>query len=129
MTLNDAIIAQAKAYAPLNALISGRVMAGAITENTALPALVITRVSGPSAGRHRDNSASTRVRYQIDGWAANNADAQALRSQIRNAFRGWSRSSSPRVDRTLLADDRDLPDAATGRRRVSIDFDLWAQED
>lgn len=135
MTLEEAVRAQLVSSPGLAALIGNRAYPLTLSENATLPALTYQRISNPpvqhrgrAGGGAASGSKTSRVRFQIDGWALSNEQRIALRQQIRAAMIGWKRDSAPRVDRTFLKDDRDLREASNGRLRASIDFELWAEE-
>jgi len=127
MTLEEALVAQLTGYAGLATLIGDRVVAMAVFETTILPAVTYQRIS-TTPKRHRGGYGLESIRYQLDGWATSYDQGLELRKEIRAAMFQWQRPSGPRVDATLLQDDRDLREAGAGRYRASIDFMLWATE-
>ena len=127
MTIEEAIRAQLTSYSGLTALIGDRALAVNINETTALPAVTFQRISTVSL-HHRGGYGLQSIRFQIDGWAKTLTAAVALRAQIRAALAGYVNASSPRVDATLLQDDRDLREAEAGKYRASMDFVFWATE-
>lgn len=127
MTLEEALRAQLVGYAPLNALVNGRVYAMVLSETATLPAVTWQRIS-TVAFNHRGSAKLGRVRFQVDGWAMQYSQAVSLRAAIRGALVHWQKESAPRVDVTFLDDDRDLREPATNRFRASMDFMLFAEE-
>jgi Protein of unknown function (DUF3168) len=129
MTLEEALKAQLATYPGLNALIGSRVYAMGLSETAILPAVTFQRISSVAVNHRGPNVPKLgRVRFQVDGWSTTYHEAVSLRAQIRGALTHWQKTAAPRVDITLLQDDRDLNDPATDRFRASLDFMLIAEE-
>jgi hypothetical protein len=127
MTLEEALRGQLIAYAPLAALVGDRVYQMQLTETATLPAVSFFRISTVPLS-HRNISHFGRVRVQVDGWAESAAEIGTLRHHLKSALVGWQQGADPRVDGTLLQDDRTIIEPQLGRWRASIDFTFFAEE-
>jgi len=135
MTLEEAVHEQLTTFPGLASLIDDRALPMSLKKTTVLPAVTYQRIDSPPilhrgrAGQGPESGSKTsKARFQVDGWARSYDEAVALRKQIRAALTGWSKEVAPRVDRTLLKDDRDLSEPTNGRHRASLDFEMWAEE-
>lgn len=118
---------RAHLLAQLGALVGTRVYIVGLPQGVTLPALTFQRISTPVL-QHKGDSDFAKVRMQIDAYAADYAGTAQLRAAIRGAMKTFKRGASPRVDKALLHDMRDLFDPNINRWRVSMDFYIWVDE-
>lgn len=114
---------------PLAALIGDRIDPIQLAQRATLPALTYARISRKPT-QHRDNPVPTysRVRIQFDVWAASYAQAVDVKNALVNAMGALVRTTNPRIDVSLLQDDRDALEVDTGRWRSIIDYFVWYKE-
>ena len=129
MGIESALYAHLTTDVGLAALVGARVYPLALPQQPTLPALTYQRIS-TSPTQHRDSAEPqhSRIRMQIDCWAASYDSALSVRAAVRAAMGTVAQASSPRIDAALLADDTDTYDPAPGRWRATLDYFIWSEE-
>lgn len=127
MTLEEALRTYLVNDTAVGALVGGRVSTQTMPQDGQLPAITFQRISTAPLN-HRADGDFGQVRMQVDGWASNYQGTMALRTALRDAMKGFTRSAAPRVDGTRMHDARDLRDPETDRWRISMDFMIWTDE-
>lgn len=127
MTIEEAINAHLRAYPNL---VGNRVRPGYITQEIALPAISYARVSR-AATQHRSSRRAnhSKDRFQFDVWASSYNDLMNTRNTLMDAMADFVRNSDPRVDVSLIADDRDAYEAEPNRWRAIVDYHITYSEE
>jgi len=116
------------------AMVGGRAYPLRLPQKTALPAIVLTRISETRVAHLRGADALARPRYQVDCWAATHDAATQLGALCRqrlNGFAGtWTDTDSPTTSvsvKILIDGEQDLFDAdiSGGSCRHSADYLIW----
>lgn len=117
------MVAHLRADAGLSALVGARIYPVQLPQRATLPALTYTRVSR-SATRHRSSprAGHHRSRIQFDVWANDYGGVLAARSALFDAMGALTRTGEPRIDVSLVQDDRDALEAESGRWRAIVDY-------
>ena len=115
------------ASAGVTGIVSQRVSWAERPQGSALPALVLTQISGAPTYVLRGPSNYTEARVQVDCWASTFLAARQLADAVRAALSGFSGvRGSTRFHGVFLDAERDLRDAETDGAerffRVSQDF-------
>lgn len=118
----------------VTALIDTRVSWGMLSRKSALPALVLTRISGGHDYVMQGTSPPFEARVQADCWGRTYADATALSRAVKAALSGYSGSEGNTVFQGVFLDaEHELPDDATEAvdvlYRVCLDFRIWHKEE
>ena len=136
MTIGAALRAHLLADVQIAAMVTARVYPLQLPQKTVLPAIVLTRISGPRPGHLRGANGIARPRYQVDSWAVTHYVATLLGVLCRQRLNGytgtWSDGDSPEmiIRVTILMEpegDRDLfvEDISGGLYRYSADYRIW----
>lgn len=115
------------------AALTGRVAWGERPQGSALPAIVLTRVSGLPAYHMEGRATLVQTRVQADCWAATYADAWAVGAALDARLSGYRGNfGATRFHGVFSEGARDLRDAGADDAdrffRVSIDFIIHHSE-
>lgn len=136
MTAMTALRAHLLADASIAALVGARVFPNALPQDTDMPAIVLTKVSGWRYAQLRGPASLARPRVQVDSWDTTQDGAVALGALCRQRLEGyagtWSDGGSPAID-VLVAiqfdDEREMfeADILGGFGRHSADYFVFHQ--
>jgi hypothetical protein len=106
------------------AAITTRIHPAPLPQSCVLPAITYTQISSGPFYSHQGDNRWRRPRYQIDCWAADYDDADALARAVIDALSGryWGNLS-------FVESDRDMPESMTGFHRRSIDVFIWHRQE
>lgn len=129
MSIEAALTTHCTTYPALAALIGDRFEPQPKSLFSALPAIAYGRV-GHRATQHRSSRRANhgRTRMQFDLWGATPLQVMNLADVFKDAMADFVQSSNPRVDVSLLQDDRDAHEAEPGQWRRILDFHIWHTE-
>jgi hypothetical protein len=127
VTIEEAINEHLRNYP---GLVGNNVKPGFITLGQTLPAISYARVShNPTQHRSSRRAYHSRDRFQFDVWASTYGGVVNTRNTLKDAMADFQRTSDPRVDVALIADDRDAYEAEPSRWRAIVDFQITYSED
>lgn len=149
MRLEEAIYTRLSTFAPLAALVAGRIYAVRAPQSETRPRITYQRISGASDHVLSGPSGLTDTRVQVDCWADDPAtsstpatvtayaQARDVALQVKAALDGFrglvtsgeSPSDSLRIKSTRLENDQDLPEEERRLSRVSLDFIIGHDEE
>lgn len=129
MTVEEALVAHLTGYGELADLLGDNVAPGQLELKASLPAIRFLR-AGRRPTQHRSSSRPnhSRSRFQFDVWGSSYQQVVTVRSALFDAMGEFQRTSAPRVDVSLLQDDRDIFEAEPGRWRAIVDYFIWHTE-
>jgi hypothetical protein len=119
------------ADSPLYNLVSNRITWNTRPQLSAVPAIVLTKVSSIRDYHMAGSSGLVTTRVQVDCWALTFASAVAVARAVRVALSGSTFSDSGvEVQGAFLDGERHFFEEATAERfhRVSLDFEIWHSE-
>jgi len=130
MTIEQTVEAHLKSNAAIAALVGPRIYPVQLPQKPTLPAITYIRVSRkPTQHRGSPRAKHHRCRFQFDVWANTYGGAVAVRSALFDAMGELTRTTNPRVDVSLVQDDRDAFEADPGRWRGIVDYYIWHEGD
>lgn len=129
MSIEAALVAHCTSYPALVALIGDRFEPQPLSEFSELPAICYGR-AGVRPTQHRDSARANhgRTRFQFDLWGATPLEVINVREAFREAMGAFQQGNNPRVDVTLLQDDRDAPEVEAGKWRSIVDYHIYHTE-
>lgn len=134
MDVQAAFRARLKAVAALNTPTAGRIDWGTRPQNTALPALVLTKAAPGRDWTHTGPDVLIQPRFQIDIYAASNASAAALSTALQGEMErltpvtvgGWTFLPPGALINDQWPGPEDLPGGGQAYR-VTHDYYVWAR--
>lgn len=131
--LQSAFRARLKAVAGLNTPTAGRIEWGSRPQNTALPAIVLTKATPGREWTHDGPDALVSPLIQVDIYAASNAAAAtlaaALQAELERSDRvtvgGWKFLPPGLLENDRWPGPEDLPGGGQAYR-ISQDYRVWA---
>ena len=127
----EAIVTLLEASAAVTALVGDRITPEWRKQGDPLPALTVAEVSAVRSDELLAAFSLTASRIQVDCWAGSYAQAKALSRAVRDTLDQQSGIiAGVQVERISLSDFRDLGEKTGDKsiRRVSLDFNVWYQE-
>lgn len=114
--VNDNIFTRLSNFAGLTALVpAARIYSGKANEGTAVPFVVITRVSGAREASLSGPAGLAMPRFQFDAYSTTYDNAKAIADQIRYAIDGYSQgASNEQIKFGRVVDEADSIDNSTG---------------
>lgn len=129
MSIEAALVTHCTTYPALAALIGDRFEPQPKSLFSALPAITFGRAGvRPTQHRSSRRARHARTRFQFDLWGATPLQVIELVEVFKDAMADFSQSSNPRVDVSLLQDDRDAHEAEPGKWRRILDYHIWHTE-
>lgn len=126
MSVRSVIYGRLAGYTALTALVSDRIYAGIVAQNSAFPAVAyqVVDVSYEALNGY-SNDGTIRTSMQIDCYASTYEGAEAVADQVRAALMDWHQDTSPIIWRVFHSGEGDRPyESDTGIYGVSIDFEV-----
>lgn len=122
--MEAALITRLLATAGVTALVSTRINWSRRPQGSALPAVVLHRVSGTPDVHHGGASGLVVSRVQVDCWAASYGSAKAIARAVQTAITAQSfTQGATRFDVILVDSERDdSTDETTPLFRTSLDL-------
>lgn len=129
MSIEEALVAHCTNHPELAALIGDRFEPQPKSLFSELPAITFGR-AGVRPTQHRSSRRAhhARTRFQFDLWGDTPLQVIGLVDVFKDAMADFSQSSNPRVDVSLLQDDRDAYEAEVGKWRRILDYHIWHTE-
>jgi hypothetical protein len=131
--MEGALIALLLADSGLVAIAAARVYPGSRPQGSALPAIVLARVSGAPLYADDGEVGLGQARIQIDCWAATYGEAKTLARAVTACLSGFEGTVGDTVFQFIELDtERDLreggSDAADYPFRTALDFLVWTEQ-
>jgi hypothetical protein len=131
--MEEALIARLLADAGVASLAGTRVFPGSRPQGSALPAIVLARVSGAPLYADDGEIGLGQDRIQIDCWAATYGEAKTLARAVTACLSGFEGPVGDTVFQFIELDtERDLReggvDAAEYPFRTALDFLVWTEQ-
>lgn len=126
MGIREGLRAFLLADSAIAALVAARVYPVTMAQGNRQTCIVYTRVSGEGDHHMQGASGLSRPRFQVDAWAADPDQAEALSDKVRkriDGFRGMM--GDVRVQGCFFLNERDDFDAEVGMYRSSRDYAIW----
>jgi uncharacterized protein DUF3168 len=130
--MEEAIIAKLLADGGVSGIVGARVFPGSRPQGSALPALVLNRISGGPEYADDGEVGLEQARIQIDCWAATYAGAKLLARAAAAALSAFEGTVGATTFQWIELDiERDLRegggDATDYPFRTALDFLVWAE--
>jgi hypothetical protein len=130
--MEESLIQLLLADSGLSALVSTRVYPGSRPQGSALPAVVLNRISGGPGYADDGETGLTNTRIQIDCWAATYGQAKLVARAVTASLSDFQGTIGNTVFcSVMLEDERDLREGGgnvpENPFRTSLDFDVWAE--
>lgn len=129
MTIEEALIEHNTNYAPLRNLIGTRFEPVQRKQNSALPSISFS-IAGHRPTQHRSSARANhgRRRFQFDVWGGTYSEAMTVTAVFKDSMAAFTRENNPRVDVSLLQDERDAYEESPGVWRRIVDYHIWHTE-
>lgn len=129
MTIEEALTAHCTTYGPLATLIGTRFEPVQKSQKSQLPSIAFGIV-GYRPSQHRSSAKANhgRRRFQFDLWGATYLQVVQLTAVFKDAMAAFQQVSNPRVDVSLIQDERDAYEAEPGKWRRIVDYHVWHTE-
>lgn len=127
MTIEEVVIARLLDTAAVTTLASSRVYPGIRPQGSALPAVVVSRVSGAPVYVDDGETGLSVARIQIDCWGETYSAAKSLVRAVVYCLSGfYGVLFDVQIQTTLLDNERDIQVGDTASLfRTSTDFMIW----
>jgi hypothetical protein len=128
--LEEAMIAKLLATAAVTDLVSTRVYPGSVPQASAMPAIVVNRISGTPIYTDDGESGLQTARLELDCWGDTYSSAKTVARAVIAALSGFVGTvDDVEVQNTLLDAERDMREgggnAAKYLFRTNLDFIVW----
>lgn len=129
MTIEEALTAHCTTYEPLKDLIGNRFEPVQKSQKSRMPSIAFS-IAGYRPTQHRSSARAQfgRRRFQFDLWGKTYLQVMQLAAVFADAMAEFQRESSPRVDVSLIQDERDAYEAEPGRWRRIVDYHIYHTE-
>lgn len=128
MNIDEALYAHLTTYQPLVDL-DVRIEPQQVNLKKSLPAIGYGR-AGIRPTQHRSSTKANhgRTRFQFDLYGTTHQEVNTVTAVFKDAMAEFQRSSEPRVDVSLIQDDRDAYEAEPEKWRRIVDYHIWHTE-
>jgi uncharacterized protein DUF3168 len=114
----------------LSALLGGRVYQDVLPENSAFPALVFKRITGPGEECHDGASGLERPLIQFDGYSPSSSERWEIRDALCDIFQPLTFKQTVGSTNFLSAiklSDSGSYETETRLFRAMVEFEIWYQ--
>ena len=130
--MEENLIAHLLADSGLSALVSTRVHPGSLPQDSALPAVVVNRISGAPQYDDKGETGLNEARIQLDCWAGTYSLAKLVARAVIARLSAFDGAVGTTVFvHIMLESERDTREtggnAAEHLFRTSLDFNIWTQ--
>jgi hypothetical protein len=130
--MEEAIIARLLGESGVAAIVTTRIFPGSRPQGSALPAIVLNRISGGPEYADDGEVGLEQARIQIDCWAATYGEAKLLARAVTACLSAVEGTVGATVFQSIELDiERDLREggsaAADYPYRTALDFLIWAE--
>ncbi len=131
--MEELITARLLADVAVSGLVGTRIYPMRRQQNSALPALVLTRISGERQYDDEGAIGMVNARLQVDCWSEDYTGAKTLARAVRDSLGGYSGTNEGAgIHFVTLDGERDLDEGGSNQAeylyRVSLDFQVWHSE-
>lgn len=127
--IEEALQGYLEGHAGVSALVSNRVYPSMLRQNSTLPAVTYTRISGEHDYVHRGPIGRARPRFQIDAWGSTYANVKSVAEQVKLAMMAFIGTfSGVVVQDTKARGEIDLFEPDTRIYRVSATYEVTHTE-
>ena len=131
--MEEAVISLLLDDAGVAALVSTRVYPGSRVQGSALPAVVINRVSGAPVYTDDGESGLSQARLQVDCWGTTYSSAKGVARAVKAVLSAYNGAVDDAVFQNVLLDaERDLREGGGNASeypfRTGLDFIFWYEE-
>lgn len=132
--MEENLIARLLANAGVAAIVGTRVYPGARPQGSALPALVLNKISGAPVYDDEGEAGLLTARMQIDAWGITYTAAKLLARAVRDCLSGLVGTQGTIAFRNVLIDvERDTRETGANEFQyeysASTDYIIWFRED
>lgn len=132
MFIEEAIYSYLSGHAGLTALVSNRIYPLVMPQNTILPAVTFSKVSGPRVHAMQKDTGMAYPRFQVSCWGSTYKQAKEVAAQVRAALQDYKGTMGGAggvvVGGVFIQDENDLYEPGTQVYHVALDFIIWHDE-
>ena len=130
--MEEALIARLLGIAAVSGMVGTRVYPGSRPQGSALPAVVLNRISGGPLYADDGEAGLEQARIQVDCWAASYAGAKLLARAVKASLSAFEGTVGETTFQLIELDiEQDLRegggDAVDYPFRTALDFLVWAE--
>ena len=133
MFIEEAIYSYLSGHAGLTALTGTRIYPLVMPQNTILPAVTFSKVSGPRVHAMQKDTSTAYPRFQVSCWGSAYKQAKEVAAQVRAALQDYKGTmggaGGVAVGGVFLEDENDLYEPGTQVYHVALDFIIWHLEE